>query len=980
MVCRTVVAARSVTLLLGVLVAVPTFAQGDGGYEYVDAQTARVRTFVADALPPDIEPQSLFPAALSDADALRVEAERAAAFVSLLERARSVPKKKGTPPDPDADRHAALERLERARLTFYELPADQRDALLRNWNARKQALLPVESDDARKAREADERAALALERARQARTEADRVVAEEKARLLSIESAAASLRERFRQHELALAARQEAVLGWQRRVRDAKAEGGAAPDAAYDSIRQALKSARTELDTALAVLASPRTEVPELGEDGIAGVPADVPTEDVRALRARLVTELEHTRHDETASQQARASALFNEIDTLNDERLGLLDALSGPKRDAITGFTEAGFDQARAEAWHLTLIVRYHAWQVREWVRAVRAGGSVRGAIWNTVRVGLPWLLLLAVFVSLRRRSPALVRMLDARFRDADRLERRTTPSAARRLSRVLLKTHRSLEWALFFALTMWLLPHEVQSLLEVELPLIVIGWMIVGSLIIDVINALAAGSAGTNMVEETSTSSLRLRSLRLVGRTVVLFIVFLVLTARLVGQGTIYSWVFSTCWLAAVPIVLVLVRRWRPVVYERLERTHNRSPVQTWVLKHQRGAASFVSAIVGAANLFARGTVRVVRAWLTGFDVVRRGHAYLFRRELDRLTGGNTSYAPLTSEVRAAFRPDAPPPVWLPTPSDDELERYAKRVKDRQGGVIALIGPRGMGKTAFLSELSSRAPGTVTINCAGREPAELVQALSATAADGVPLVLIDDAQALVRPVIGGLAHFDAALALARARSTHAPWIFAIDASLWPFLKRARDGRPLFDEVHRLEAWDEAQIGTLLADRSERAGVVASFDALLEGLVATADEQSRTAALRERQMAYERMLWDHVGGVPGLALEVWRSSLAASPSGAVCARPLQVPDSADLDRLPDPALFVLRAVLQLEPASVDDLVQATRLTDEQVREAVTFGRARSFFDVSDGRVSIAWPWLRPITRLLERRHLLVNS
>ncbi|MEO7331437.1 MAG: hypothetical protein ABI193_22875, partial [Minicystis sp.] len=240
--------------------------------------------------------------------------------------------------------------------------------------------------------------------------------------------------------------------------------------------------------------------------------------------------------------------------------------------------------------------------------------------------------------------------------------------------------------------------------------------------------------------------------------------------------------------------------------------------------------------------------------------------------------------------------------------------------------------------------------------------------------------IILLDDAHTLIEPRIGGLAKFDEIIAFVRAHSDDVTWVFAIDASVWPLLKRARDARPMFDVIHFLSPWDEGQIGALIAERCKDAGLVFSYDDLLDKLPPGADEIDRQDALRAKRAGYERMLWDHVGGNPGLAMEAWRVSLGQDEAGVIHVRPLQVPDITQLERLPDASLFVLRAVLQLAPTDVETVAQATRLRPEEVLQDLRFGRAHGFYDDQVGRVRIAWPWLRAVTRLLERRHLLVSS
>lgn len=800
------------------------------------------------------------------------------------------------------------------------------------------------------------------------------MVAEELARLIALETRIRGIRDEFQRTRDSISARRDTVLGWQRRVRDAKSSGSSDADATYDALRRALRAARDDLANALDALNDVST-IPSLGPDPLVDVSPDIPAEAARERRAALVRAIADARRDEQALTDERASAVLEEISTLNRERLGLLSALSAAKRDAVTGFTSSGWDQARSEARHLSLILRYHQHAALAWIKTVRTGGSAGVSAWQTTTVLLPLLFVVGVFVWGRRKTQALLRWGDSRLAADDRAERRSTPSLGRRVVRILLKIHRPLEWILFFLALAWLLPAGARALLEVQLLSSIVTWTLAGSLVVNVVNAVAAGSAGA--LEESEPGRLRLRSLRLVGRTVIVFALILVLSTRLVGEGTIYSWVFSTCWFAAIPVFLVLVKWWRNTVFERLERLRKKTPLQRWILANRSGWKSFGAAMVGAVQLFATGAIKLARSWLARFELARRIHAYLFRREIERIGEGqaHAELAPLAGEAFQTLDPERPFGRWLHCPADEVRDALSLRAQERRGALVVVVAPRGMGKSSLLRAIAEQSAGAKVLSCR----AETKVADLSAAVDGASVLLLDDAHTLIEPRIGGLAKFDEAVALARGLSEETTWVFAIDASVWPLLKRARDARPLFDETYVLSPWAEAQLGALLAERDEAAGIAPRYDGLLDRLPPGADEIDRQDALTAKRAGYERMLWDHVGGNPGLALETWRGSLGLDEEGAVHVRPLQVPDITKLERLPDSSLFVLRAVLQLAPTSVESVAQATRLRPEEVVQDLRFGKAQGFYEERSGNVRIAWSWLRAVSRLLERRQLLVS-
>jgi hypothetical protein len=105
----------------------------------------------------------------------------------------------------------------------------------------------------------------------------------------------------------------------------------------------------------------------------------------------------------------------------------------------------------------------------------------------------------------------------------------------------------------------------------------------------------------------------------------------------------------------------------------------------------------------------------------------------------------------------------------------------------------------------------------------------------------------------------------------------------------------------------------------------------------------------------------------------------VWRCSLAQDEAGAPLVRLLQAPEVEDLERLPDGVLFVLRAILQLAPASPLQIEAATRLEGRTLHDALRYGLARGYLVEEQGRFRVTWAWYQPIVQLLQRRQLLVK-
>lgn len=980
-----------------------------------DPRIGLLRALMSGSLDVAVEPRSLFSIPLDDEREIEIEVLRLETLLAAI-AARAAAAPGGEAQEDGQIDHALWEArvaLDRARLEFLSLENARRLELLELHAARQDAARPRETEEERRARELEKERQRLLEAARIARTEAERLVGEELTRQLELEKEVEASRERFGEERDELKRRWDTVLGWQRRVREAKAASPEEADATYDALRRTLFVALEEASAALAQLRSERSQIPPLGPDPLVDVPPDVSTASYYEGRASLSRAIVEVRKEEAKLRDARTSALLDEIELLNRQRLGLLPHLSAEKRGAITGLSSTGWEQARAEVRHLFLVIGYHHHVVRSWVSSLLTGGPTGLSPLATAAIAIPWALLAWAFVWGRRRTPRLLQLIEVRMAENDRAERRTTASPQRRAASFARKVHRPLEWLIFFAGTMWLIPKSSRALLEVQLFSSVTGWVIGGTLAVNVTDAIAAGPAAAFLNREDKVGTIRLRSLRLVGWTFVSFALLLALSTQLVGRGTIYGWVFTLSWFAAVPVFLVLVRWWRETVFERIERVRKKTRLQEWILANRSGWQSFLAAMIGAVQLFSVGVVKVVRSRISGFDLTRRAHAYLFRRELDRFADDREVVAlrPLAPEVLEALHPAREYERWLPSPNDELLARLGGAAN--QGGVFAVVGPMGSGKSSLLRRLAEEVDGAVQLRCSaatlveelrsvcsGREDQRVLGAESRgeageggagrperSSSDGgglehdgqvVPrLILLDDAQALLKPVIGGLATFDEFISFARSNCSQTAWVFALDTALWPFLSRARDASPLFDETHWLQPWDEQQIGALLVARNREAGIEPTYDDLLDRLPRGADDLDRLDALAEKKAGYERMLWDHVRGNPGLALEAWRSSLGEDGAKQIHVRPLQLPDPSKLEFLPDSSLFILRAVLQLAPASLEDIAQVTRLSPEQVRNAFRFGVKEGIFADGGELVSVSWRWRRAVLRLLERRRLL---
>ncbi len=1027
-------------------------AVNDAHTQALREKAARVRALTRGELEAGIDPSSLFDIHLDDEPAIALEILRLTKLIEAIDTSeREMPNEEDAGPPEDAGpvqsaasaRHAGKDAeapldagadqepdaateasepvvdpieqarfdaridLDRARLGFYILPLEERERILSEHQIKSAPPEPeikteIAIDEAeRRSDEAEAAQRMALEDAAKARTEATRLVGEEYARLLGVAKDQADLEAALGRERIAASSRTEAVLAWKRRVRtaiDKRAQAGSseAADRTYDELRVDLGAGRDAFAAALRALIAP-TRVPEPGDDRLASLPPEVDASRARAKRAELLAEADRLRELERVDRSANARALYSEVVALNGERLRLYELLSSSKRSAITGFGAAGRDQAAAELRQISLV----AWYL--WAASGRwsAAFGVANSSHSLSALAIGWLLLkclvpILIFVAWRRRAKPLL----ARALEASTATRRATgsilASPAERWLAIIARARGPLEWLLLAVAVVALLPAAARDLLETRVVATVLTWSLAGSCAVLALDAIAGDSAGRARASRMITAHIRLRSLKLIGRVVVVVAVLLSLASTLVGKGTIYSWVFSTCWFAAIPIALLLVRWWREVIFERIHLRRRKNAFDHWALERKKGWQSVLVALAAGIYLLAVGTWRAAQAWVGSFDLSRRILAYMFRRGMTKRAEGKAEepLRPLDDAIVERLGPEKRAVELVASVADDEITRVLALIRAKGGGVYAVVGERGAGKSTMLDRIQREMGHAVRVDCEGsdtdRFAATLARAMGgsgdasltevATALDDPSRdtgLLIDDAHRLILPMMGGLSSFDTILETARKSSRNLTWVFAFDSVIWRLFERARGARPLFDDVVVLEPWREEGIARLLMSRNVEAGVRPSFHRLLDQLPADADEIDRKEALDRIAGGYFRLIWDYARGNAGVALHTWRSCLGAGDGDQIEVRVFHAPDAVGLESLPDPAVFVLRAVLQLDLATPADICKATMLSASQVADTLRYGTARGYFIVVGERYRIAWDWFRPITGFLSRRHLL---
>jgi len=844
-----------------------------------------------------------------------------------------------------------------------------------------------EAEAAASAREA------ALEVARLANTEAKRIVAEERARLLGVKEAQALYAAEVNRRKSAREVNRDKALEWSRRVSElAKStqfveEKAEAADPLYDEIRSDLSAMREALRAELKKIRAAGTDVPQVGEGLDRELPPDVERGDLATLREELEENEKTLTELEQAVGWELAQGIRDDVVLLNKTRLALLELASPSLRAGVTGFGAAGVDQIKRELDQIRVELGFYALKIPRYRDGISTW--LEGSAIALIVGAAEFFLALAAYLWWRRNGERIL----GRFSELLR-ERPTTraTSIAGMLLWYLQRVRRPLElllvlWVLFGSLG------NLDDLPEFNLLWIVALWVLLGLGVILLVDAIAARET-LYSTDTRDNSALRIHSLRLVGLNVIVIGLILSLTSAVVGKGAIYSWVISTCWILSFPVALYLVHKWRPIIFSMVKLRPEQGPFTQWVTANKEGVASFVAAAAAAGYLLGAGIASWIMRQLSGFEATRRLLAYLFRREVAKraaATEADDRFVRVNDDVYAAFDPEVVPAALLEEVAGAHLEKVVEKAGDPRATLSAIVGERGAGKSTVLRRLELRLGpdrmrvlscpeegfGALTVQLAevAGDASLRGEALCAALRELGPFVIaIDDAQRLVIPAVDGLQGLDQFTTLARDVGGEISWVVTIGAASWHYVRRARGDRVFFEQVVTLPRWTEEELGMLIQAQCEAANITPSFDGLVVPRQASGPLTERG---NKSEAAYYRLLWDFSRGNPAVALHAFRESLFVAGSGDIVVRLFKEPPQEQIEDLPLSILFVLRTIVQLELAMPREVELATQLPAPDVDDAIRFAVSRGYLEPYDGGVRMSWPWYRTITTVLNRQHLL---
>jgi len=359
-------------------------------------------------------------------------------------------------------------------------------------------------------------------------------------------------------------------------------------------------------------------------------------------------------------------------------------------------------------------------------------------------------------------------------------------------------------LEWLLLWTFLFSLMSFDGLDFVR-DVGLIVVRWIMLTWFAVALLNAYVARGAGGLTGE---SAQLRLKSMRLVAGWLLLLGLGLDLSDHLVGDAALTSWIWHVFQLLAFPLICVLLSIWHMELYARFEREGD-VDIPRDDYAQQRGLRRWVGSAKVLGLLIAGRLRSVLIRRIEQLGTMRMTAGLQTPSDSEKAVPESTR---LTTETRA-----------LLIKGHDAFTKYARlerqelltRINDGQGGVIGIVGERGIGKNGFLRQVAeAHEHKTLFLECRSGSAADLVaqfcqqlglEGVDATDAElnaalteqDVRLIAVFDMHLLLRPVIGGFGEL-AGLSELFGR-VHVPlvWGMSVDRYAYQFIARARGACP---------------------------------------------------------------------------------------------------------------------------------------------------------------------------------------
>ncbi|MBL4238177.1 ATP-binding protein [Vibrio fluvialis] len=701
-------------------------------------------------------------------------------------------------------------------------------------------------------------------------------------------------------------------------------------------------------------------------------------------------TYLGNYRHQSDELNWFNLQQTYLSLASLSRSKQHLLSLTDSFTHDQYTGFGPDGVKQFQVEWKQMQLNLEYlMLFQIRSFESML--GDLLISPvpfIWSICKV----LLIYFVLIGWLRNSKHLIDLFWQSY-----LKDKQSPSLLARVIWYISSANKAIAWLIAITLSLQVLS-AIKSLQHLVYLEIFIWWIWGGSIAVSLILEFTYRSSHTS---NKALIALRLSTIRRIVWTVIITGVVLQLSMRTLGKGTIYTWILTTMYLWFLLMIISVLSLWRERIFAVVEKTPDKPLWVMWAMGKKNTLLLRIPAtLVAMVWLTINGIERRLIAALSNYTFFSQALAYLFRIEAAKQT---TNIAADQNYVRV--RGDETFEYILPGSFDsvlvdyasEEMKQLSRYLLTDSPAICVVTGERGVGTTTLLYKILNKVKNAepLYLSCPYSGYNELLSLLALSLgldedatevqilaylrkSEQTYLIAVDNAQRLVKPMVGGLSSLMRLTNLLRRSKKNHRVVMALEKSSWRFVDRARGERLLFDWVTVLPRWSEKQLAELLDSRiNPDVEHPVSFD----GLVVPKQWGQEESSDEERaKQGFYRILWHYSDGNPTVALRFFRRSLNRNKeTQQVVVRLFHTPESQELEKMPKPMLAVLRSIVQLEIASPEELSECTQLTVPEVIGIMRYFESRGYIEWAEDKTRVSDHWYRTITNVLDRQHLLVK-
>lgn len=464
--------------------------------------------------------------------------------------------------------------------------------------------------------------------------------------------------------------------------------------------------------------------------------------------------------------------------------------------------------------------------------------------------------------------------------------------------------------------------------------------------------------------------------------------------LTALIVANGTIFSWLESTFLVIILPIYVFFIFQWRNDCFQYVDEERDTPTIISKLVTVRVGLRGFVNANIALLFVIYFFCIKFFMGLISKVETGRRLTAEIYRKKLlndnSELLERTKHAAHLSIEKNDMLIHGIG--ISIASVFAGPVNTILKMAESNERSHVSVIGERGIGKTHFLHEVKQAYPNAMIINCTEDFDDVIKAVKQQLQLDGdnvktndiikamrereIDLFMLDNCHRLLSPDTSGQREIRRLYGWINELKGEALWVMSFDSSSWNLFNALGIANGFFAKHIQLKKWSEEQISQLFENRCKGAEINVDYSQLIiPRQLADMDEGS--VAIQNKTGMY-RIIWGYADGNPAISCRTLADAIIIDNDKVIAKLP-SYPHSHIIEGFEINSLLVLRVISQFGRCRVSDIVQNLRLHGLVVNSAIAACVAQGIIEQINGRYQISWLWYRTVSKYLARQNLLTR-